>query len=341
MKSILLLVLVGGCGHYAGYGRYTYTNTRQPAAYSTSTIPPGKILVQDVRTGRLILIDDPNAPPPAVQQPPQAPVPPRYPYAPRPRVQAPETRRPYAPRPHVPKPRVRVPQIPKPKIGLSLGGFMANLGGTLAGHDGLASYEVDLDDDVDLGGGSQVSLDFTMQFPRGPRFRMSLMAASASGALPPDPSIFSSQVTVSPPDEVPTELDVTIFDLAFSPMVRQARWGTLALETGLRYARSSVEIGEVGGQFSEGVMISLGGELDAPLYKDRITANVKLSAGLGADSAFIQFDTGIGWHPTQHLFLRLGYRFLGMVLVDRLEEVDERYLGITAGGLGLELGVKF
>ncbi len=88
-------------------------------------------------------------------------------------------------------------------------------------------------------------------------------------------------------------------------------------------------------------MVSLGGQLEVPVYKDRLTADVKLNAGLGADSAFIQFDTGIGWHPTKHIFMRLGYRFLGMALVDRLEEVDERYLGLTAGGLGLELGVKF
>jgi hypothetical protein len=337
MIPILLLVATVGCTQFSPYGRQQYGN-KQYAASQTS-IPPGKILVQDVRTGRLILIDDPNARSAPVQQPNYTAPAPQAPPARRPYVRA---HRPPVPKPGVPAPMAPKRRIPRPENSLSLGVFMANVGGTLAGHDGYSPYEADLEGDLGVDGGAQITLEFTMQFPKGPRFRTSLSAIRSTGEVPADAALFPS---VTPPissfDEVETDIEVIIFDLAFCPMVRKAKWGTLSLETGLRYARSAVEIDNEGGQFAEGVMVTLGGEFELPVYKDAVSAGVKLGAGLGIDSAFIQFDMGISWNPTKRLELRLGYRFLGMVLVDRLEEPDERYLGITGGGLGLELGLNF
>ena len=68
---------------------------------------------------------------------------------------------------------------------------------------------------------------------------------------------------------------------------------------------------------------------------------MSLDVGFGPDSAFLEFNTGLSLRPTPHFWMRLGYRMIIMGLVDRAEELDERSLGFTAGGPGIELGLEF
>ncbi|MHC5038587.1 MAG: hypothetical protein ACYTHM_14845 [Planctomycetota bacterium] len=201
--------------------------------------------------------------------------------------------------------------------------------------------EADLEDNLGMDSGAAISLDLGLQFPRGPRFRFSILSLSAEGEVPPDQVVWISTVPSPGSEPIFTELNLLVIDLAFCPMVREARWGGISLETGFRYARATTDIYHDEDSQAEGLMLSLGGKLAFPLHKDLLYMDVELKAGLGIDSAFFQFDSGLSLRPTKNFWMRLGYRLLALGLVDRADETDERSMGLAAGGPGLELGLRF
>lgn len=332
------LLLATGCMQYPRYGAqpypYPYANPQAPQAQPADPqIPPGKMLVQDVRTGRLILVDDPDA---KLRQQPEV-----QPYEPAPAPR--DARVPRPPAPALPRPgfpHLDAPRPARPGFDVSLGVWAANIGGSVYGSADWGLDEAMLDDDLGLEDGSAVTLDFAIRFPRGPKFRLGIMSISADGVVPADRAVYPA-VFPAPTGDIETEVGVLVVDLAFCPLIREARWGDIQLETGFRYARSSVAIGGESERFSEGVMASLAGALSFALSQDLFYGDVSLGVGLGPDSGYFEFGTGVELRPSPNFRLRLGYKFLAVVLVDRAEEWDERSLALSSGGPGLELGLRF
>jgi hypothetical protein len=236
----------------------------------------------------------------------------------------------------------RPPNPMRPKMEISVGGWSAGLSGTVSNHPGVFGDESDLEQDLGIDRASGISLDFALQFPRGPRFRLGIRTLGGDGEMPD-----VTAATLFPPPSsgiVHTDLSLFMLDLAFCPMARQARWGSLSLETGLRYASADLSVGDEEDGLEEGFdgfMLTLGGDLAFPVYKEQVSMDVGADVGLGGDAAFFEFNLGLKWHPTKQFWARLGYRLVAMALIDRMEEADERDLSFSAGGPGLELGLKF
>lgn len=341
VKMRSLMLSIAAVAMAAGCMQYDYAYMRKPAAPAPeqdpgadSEIPEGKMLVQDVRTGNLMLIDDPSYVAPAQRPEPRIrtlPLPP----IPTPRgVIRPRIALPPLPQPQGPAAATLVqdPRRPdRPRIDISLSAFMFEASGSVYGHADYAS-SADMEDDLGIEDGAGVSLDLALVLPKGAKFRLGVTALSTTGEeMPPLPG-----------DVLPytASVDLTIVDLAFTPMAYFGRWGHLSLETGLRYGVASVAI--VGSQrHAEGLMISVGGELGINLYKDVLEARTIGSLGIGIDSFCLQFETGLVLKVSPNFRMGLGYRFLGMSLMDSAGDYDERAVGIGAAGPCLELGLTF
>jgi hypothetical protein len=218
-------------------------------------------------------------------------------------------------------------------VGVEAWGMEA--AGTIEGHPDWPSAEADLGADLDLDTAVAVSLDVSMAFPQGPRFRAGFMGLQGEGETAPAIAFPAGEPIVS------SELRMFVTDMAFTPLARAGSWGEISGEVGFRYARASIDI--FGSRrFAEGVMITLGGDLDVALQRQTLYADVSASVGLGPDSAYLQFDTGLTLKASRVFRMRLGYRFLGMVLYDNYGVEDkERRLSIALGGPALEMGLTF
>jgi hypothetical protein len=239
--------------------------------------------------------------------------------------------RPYLPR--VPAPRPINPH--RPRFDISLEAWGAEVAGTVAGHPDWPAEEADLGEDLDIDMAAGVTLDLGLIFPRGPRFNMAFTALQGEGEYAP--------YIMFPPGEeiVPSVMRLFLFDLTFTPMARGERWGTVSMEAGVRYARASIDI--FGSQrFAEGTMLTLGGELELALQKQTLFGDVSASVGLGPDCAGLQFDVGVSLRASRVFHMRLGYRFLGLVLYDNIGVEDkERRFSAALGGPALEMGFTF
>lgn len=336
--ALLSLLVVGGCMHPGMY-RYAHEPDEPRYVQPSNEIPPGKILVQDVRTGQLILVDDPNAAP--APEPERAPA-----YRPGP---APTWDRP-APPPAMdpqPSPGARVGPHPRqgkpsrrPEISISVEGWAAGITGTMTGHDAWLGDEADFEEDLDLETAAAISLDFALRFHRGPSFRFGLTSMAGDGTiLLSDIPAPASPILGYVEREV--EMSMLLVDLAFSPLSYEGRWGSLNLETGLRYALGSIEVENEDEFSAEGVMLTLGGDIGFGLYKDLLFMDVGGALGLGGDAAYFQFDLGITLKTGRNFHMRLGYRALGMGMLDNMDESDERSFGLGAAGPSLEMGFTF
>jgi hypothetical protein len=275
---------------------------------------PGKVLVRDVRTGDYLLVDDPRAdrgPAPAV--------------------------RPRAPRP--PAPEVPVaPGAPMGRVhfGISLDVWGMDVDGDAAGYWG---YDAGLRSDLRIESATGVSLDFSLLVPRGPRFRLGLTFIGGEGE---DYPACHPEIYPYPPASLiePATLDVFMLDLAVAPAARGGKWGYVALETGVRYARAILtSCGEE--WWVDGAMLTLGGELGLSLAGQTFGADVSALAGLGGDAACLQFDLGISLRPARFFSLRLGYRFLALSLFDENDQVPDMSFGAAFSGPALEAGLTF
>ncbi|GEM_PF-3281516 len=329
--AILSILLMGGCMRYAGHRNQPPSRDRQDLRHGDSV--PGKILVRDVHTGEVMLIDDPNQPPPEAKP---------YPAPPQDRRVASPSRAHPAPRP---RPGTRQAEQPvrrrvsrRPEISFAFEGWATGLGGTMTGHEGWNLGDVDFES-LDLDAAVAGSIRFDLAFRKGPTFSLGVTSAVGGGEMEAADIPFPDTPPVS--SHLYTDLRLLMVDLDFYPVKYRGRWGRFALHTGLRYGRSVIDIEGESDFRAEGVMLTLGGGLDFRLFKNLLAMDLGGKVGLGADSAFVQFDLGVSLTPSERFHMRLGYRAFAMALIDRMDAWDERSVGLGGGGPALEMGFTF
>jgi len=230
-----------------------------------------------------------------------------------------------------------------PRIEVSAGPWVAFFRGTTTNHKNWGPEEADLKEDLDLGSELGHSFDLMLHFPRGPRFRLGIQNFLALGEVPEDRRAMAQPSPPADPGEpIGTRLDLFLLDLGFCPLIWEARWGSIFLETGLRYANSQVEVGtESGSSYTEGFLVTLSGEVRFPFFKKYLFGDAMLGFGFGPDSTSFEAGTGVNWRPHPVFRLRLGLRFLALHLVDHRWEQDKRDFSWKGGGPDLEISFKF
>lgn len=226
------------------------------------------------------------------------------------------------------------PAWKRPRIEIDLGQWLALFRGSATNHPDWAAESLDFQDDLDLAWEFCHRLDLKLRFPRGPRFRLGVRTFRARGDVPADRRFLARPHPPVPPEErIETGLDIEIYDLAFCPLIWEARWGSLFVETGFRYLLTQIDVStESDPSYAEGFQLTLSGELGFPLYRDELFAAASVFLGFGHDSAGFEAYGGVLWKPMPPVRLRLGLRFSGLIVTDRTGEATERRLSWTAGG---------
>ncbi|MHC5039111.1 MAG: hypothetical protein ACYTHM_17520 [Planctomycetota bacterium] len=231
----------------------------------------------------------------------------------------------------------------RPRIELTPGGWAAIFRGSATGHWDWGTEEIRLRRDLDLKTGVGQAFDITLRFPRGPRFRIGTRNFTVRSEVPADRAPLAQPSEPPDPGEpLESGLDMLSFDIGFCPLIWEARWGSIFLETGLRYIHSQIDVGtESPSSFAEGFQATLSGELRFPLYRRFVFGDGSILFGLGPDASAFESGVGLDWRPHPNFRIRLGLRYITLRIRDRVSEPDKRELTWTGLGPHLELGFNF
>jgi hypothetical protein len=147
-----------------------------------------------------------------------------------------------------------------------------------------------------------------------------------------------------------TDISLSILEMGFTPVRGHYKWGSLELDAGIRYTKWRIEFDWSNRSPSpdihysetvEGLMGTVGGGGKLRLMKQLLTLDAKAAVGVGPDSGFGVFDTGVTVWPNRPFHARLGARVEALYLFDGRRSGSERRVHLSHHGVFIEMGFTF
>jgi hypothetical protein len=229
------------------------------------------------------------------------------------------------------------PKKVRPKIHASLRLWVAQvLGGSMKTVPGFSKDTVGLLEDLSVKRETGISILADMDIFKGPKIWIAYSSLQ--------PYTHDAEVNLQ------TDVSLSILEMGFTPVRGHYKWGVLELEAGIRYTRWRIEF-DWSNRFPspdihyaetvEGLMGTVGGCGKLRLMKDLMLLDARVAVGVGPDSGFGVFDTGVTVWPKRPFHARLGARIEAMYLFDGRRSESERRVHLSHHGIFIEMGFTF